>query len=410
MIPKGLCLKCKGRLWCGESKCFVLEKFKTKQSVLKEIRKKEFTGSSPPGFFTSWQNYPNITIAPLSPTVIMRDADLLDNPERWYGYKLEEIVGFRESLVQARTGVNAFEASNPSYELVDLQELAMSEKQLNVELKLEKEPRLELRFSDSVAPLGPVAELQDLQFQENPKIPKSIEKFYYDNEAKTIDALKELYTKGIPVHSLSKLMSAGVFGIEKNRKFVPTRWSITSVDSQLSQEMIGKVKDFETIDYFELCNSKYLDNDFWILLIPSKWQFEQLEAWKPGTAWTFEEQQASIIQDHEFYNGRKNYASNVAGAYYAARLAVCEHLMRRKRQSGAIIFREIGEGYKVPVGVFQIRENVREALRKKPLTFFELPLVLKFLEKKLSVPVRQYEKESKLIDALKHQKRISEFF
>ena len=181
--------------------------------------------------------------------------------------------------------------------------------------------------------------------------------------------------------------------------------TVRNVENMLTE----KAKDFETIDYFELYNSKYLDNDFWILLLPSKWQFEQLEAWKPGTAWTQNEGQASIISDFEFYNGRKDYASNVAGAYYAARLGVCEHLMRRKKQAGAIIFREIGEGYKIPVGVFQIRENVREALRKKPLTFFELPLVLKFLEKKLSVPAKQYEKESKLLDSLKHQKRILDF-
>ncbi|MDO8647569.1 MAG: Nre family DNA repair protein [Candidatus Diapherotrites archaeon] len=409
MIPKGLCLKCKGRLWCGE-KCFVLEKFQTKQKVLKEIKEKEFVGSAPPGFFASWKNYPFITIAPLSPTITMRDSDLLDNPERWFGYGLEDLVHFRESLVQARTPVNAFEAANPNYDLVDLQEMAMSERQMDIEFQLQSAPKLELNFSDSVAPLGMVAELDDLQFQENPKINPKVEKFYYDSDAKSIDALKTLYSKGIPVHSLTKLLSAGIFGIGKQRKFVPTRWSITAVDSQISEVMVDRIKDFETIDYFELYHSNYLDNDFWVLLLPTKWQFEQLEAWKPGTAWTQSEEEATVIQDHEFYNGRTTYANNVAGAYYAARLAVGEHLMRRKRQAGALIFREIGEGYKIPVGVFQIRENVRDALKKKPLTFFELPLVLKFLEKKLSIPIPKYKKESKLLDNLLHQKRISEFF
>lgn len=410
MIPKGLCLKCKGRLWCGEQKCFVLEKYSAKKRTLKEIKEKEFVGSAPPGFFASWNNYPNITIAPLSPTVTMRDSDLLDNPERWFGHSLEDIVKFRESLVQARTQVNAFEASNPAYELVDLQELAMSEKQLNIEVELAEKPRMELSFSETVAPLGPVAQLSELEFQESPKANPKVEKFYYDSDAKAVDALKELYSKGIPVHSLTKFLSAGIFGIESRRKFVPTRWSITAVDSQISEIMIERVKEFATIDYFELYHSNYLDNEFWVLLTPSKWSFEQLEAWKPGTAWTQGEQEASVIQDHEFYNGRTAYASNVTGAYYAARLAVCEHLMRRKKQASAIIFREIGEGYKVPVGVFQIRENVRDALKKKPLNFFELSLALKFLEKKLSIPVQKYKKESKLLDSLLHQKRISEFF
>ena len=46
--------------------------------------------------------------------------------------------------------------------------------------------------------------------------------------------------------------------------------------------------------------------------------------------------------DVEFFSQRKDYASNVTGAYYAARLAVAEFLVEKKRQAAAIVFREIG--------------------------------------------------------------------
>src|SRR3989338_7058719 len=93
--PK-VCIKCKGRLWCGP-KCFILEKFEHKKNLVQKAGK-EFQGNSPPGVFVSWQNYPNISIAPLAPTQIVENADLLDNPEKWITLSSEKIVSFREQL------------------------------------------------------------------------------------------------------------------------------------------------------------------------------------------------------------------------------------------------------------------------------------------------------------------------
>ncbi|MFH1544742.1 MAG: hypothetical protein ABIE23_01445 [archaeon] len=103
------------------------------------------------------------------------------------------------------------------------------------------------------------------------------------------------------------------------------------------------------------------------------------------------------------------YADKVAGAYYAARLAVAEYLEKERRQATAIVFREIGKDYSIPLGVWVIRENMRNALKKKPLIFSELNLALRFLELKLTIPLKNYEKNSKLLDSLKHQKKITDF-
>jgi len=79
------------------------------------------------------------------------------------------------------------------------------------------------------------------------------------------------------------------------------------------------------------------------------------------------------------------------------------------RKLGSIVFREIGSGYEIPLGVWQIRENVRNALGQKPLAFSSLGLALAFLSRKLRVSTERYRKESKLLDFLQHQRRLSEF-
>lgn len=410
MVSSSLCVRCKGKLLCGAPKCAVLEHYSSLRKATAPIHCREFSGSSPPSIFVSWKNYPNVSIAPLAPAVVDEKNFILDAPEQWYGFHSSRIVSMREQLIQSHVRMNAFEAANPSYELLDLQEIVMAEKPVELEIELQHKPLPRLSFHESVAPMGPSAALEDLRLVSNPIIPKKIDYLVSDVSAKSSTALLELYGGGVPVSTLYKLLSAGTLGVKNRRKLVPTRWSITAVDSNISKSMVEeKVKGFQQISDFRLFHSNYLDNDFWVLLIPSAWSFEQLETWLPGGIWTQNETGFSVVHDHEFYSGRKDYASNVEGAYYSSRLAVAEYLLREKRQAAAIVFREIGEGYDIPLGVWQIRENVRHALAEKPLVFFSPDLALKYLSQKLVVPMSQYKKESALLDAFAHQKRIADF-
>ncbi|MEK6959427.1 MAG: hypothetical protein AABW59_05280, partial [archaeon] len=59
---------------------------------------------------------------------------------------------------------------------------------------------------------------------------------------------------------------------------------------------------------------------------------------------------------------------------------------------------------------WQIRENVRAALKEKPLDFSTMDLALEFLSKKLTVPMEQYKKKSALIQHFKSQTRLSQWF
>jgi len=410
MISASLCVRCKGKLLCGAQKCAVLEHYSSLRKTTSLIKGRAFEGSSPPSVFVSWKNYPNISIAPLAPAIVDEKNSLLDAPEQWYGFHPDRIVSMREQLIQSNARINAFEAANPSYELLDLQEIVMAEKPVELEIELQHKPLPSLSFHESVAPMGPQASLESMALVSNPRIPKKVDYLVSDVSVKSNDALLELYAGGFPVSSLYKLLSSGALGVKKNRRLVPTRWSITAVDSNISKNMVEeKIKGAQQISDFRLFHSNYLDNDFWVLLLPSAWSFEQLETWLPGGIWTREAKEYSIVHDHEFYEGRKDYATNVEGAYYSARLAVAEYLVKEKRQAAAIVFREIGEGYSIPLGVWQIRENVRHALLEKPLIFYSLDLVLSYLSQKLRVPIAQYKKESALFDALKNQKRLADF-
>jgi DNA repair protein NreA len=410
MISPELCIKCKGKLLCGLKKCPILDGQEKQKSISSSIIGKDFEGVSPPGFFVSWQNYPKVAVSPLSalPEEITTMTDL---PETWYGLSQEKIISFRESLLRSYKTMPVSLASNPSYELTDFQELAMASTKLDVSISLERKPSIKVSFDSFAGPLGPSAKLNSLKIEENPKIPKKLDYLYSDTDVKSATALIELYEDNIPVSALSKVLSSGALGVKKNRKIVPTRWSITAVDSNISKYYINeKVKQYSIIDSFKLFNSNYLDNNFWVMLMPFPWSFEQIEVWLPGGIWNPTAKDINIMADYELNRGLKGYPEETEGAYFASRLAVTEYLVNMKRQSSAIVFREIGDGYKLPLGVWQIRENVRAALRKKPVEFSTLKLALSFLSKKLKIPIKNYEKKSTLIKHFKSQSRITEWF
>jgi hypothetical protein len=149
----------------------------------------------------------------------------------------------------------------------------------------------------------------------------------------------------------------------------------------------------------------YLDNHFEILLMPRKWEYEQFEAWAPQTLWTMAYRAPAINQENEGYWGRSDYAIKEGGGYYAARFAVQEALDRMRRQAGVIVFREIYEGYIMPVGVWEVRENVRQAMRKAPRKFATLAEALEDISTRLKIPLSEYMKRSKIL----LQRRLEEF-
>lgn len=406
-----VCVKCRGRLWCGPT-CWILEKHEVKQKSVAQMKEKSFSGSSPPSIFVSHYGYPKVKIAPMSPTQTMdaNAADMLDNPERWFGKSLEELVEYRTQLVRSNMPISIHAAKDPPKELQKIQEIAMASEKVDVEVELHKIPQMKLEFSHDAPPMGPTGNMKEFSLQENPKIPDKVEYLVSDTHVKAATAMEELFHKDTPVHHLYKLLSAGTLGEKDNRKLVPTRWSITAVDDTVGKDLLEQIKDFPQINEFRLFESHFLDNHFYILLTPREWSFDIMEAYRPGSFWAMEMKEVHMSCDSEFYEGRKNYAENVAGGYYATRLAVLEYLHAQRRQAAAIIFREIGPGYQQPVGVWQCRENVRNAMNENSEKFETLDAALKKLETKLTIPMSNWKKNSKLLDRITHQRRIMDFF
>jgi len=287
-------------------------------------------------------------------------------------------------------------------------ELALSVNSVDVELALKKPPRRSLILDDDVQPFGPSAPVRDLQVG-NTRWDHQIEKAYYDTDLKAVDAVRTLYGNNVLVTKIQRAFSVGAFGVGQNRRLVPTRWSITAVDDILSKGLREKVKTYPEINEYRVYESRYLDNIFEVLMLPQAWSYEAMEAWYPGTIWNPSGQNILIYSDWEGYEGRTTYAE-IGGCYYAARLAVCELLEKERRQATVIVLREAHPGYIMPVGVWQVRENVRNAMRQTPWKFNTLDEALAHIASQFQIPLQRWIQNSKLMQDALYQKRLTEYF
>ncbi|MBI4210529.1 MAG: hypothetical protein HY544_03425 [Candidatus Diapherotrites archaeon] len=405
-----VCVRCKGRLWCGP-KCFILERFERRRAAVNTVDGKSLQSHSPPGVFVSWHGYPKVSLSPMAPVLEQGDVWLSDDTDKWFGLPAEKIIAFRENLVRGNIPVNVSSASDPDYRVSEIQETLMAARPVGIDMQLDGRPTIRgASFSDFHAPMGPQAGLRKFSMTENPKVNRKIDYYYSDTDAKSMDAMIALYKASVGVNQLHKILSAGMLGVGKNRKFVPTRWSITAIDSNLSEHFIEEeIWYFPQLSEVQVFQSNYLENYFYILLLPREWGYELMEVYRPGASWNLESKEPTFMADHEFHEGRRSYADNTAGGYYAVRIAVAEYLMQARRQATAIVFREIGDSGTPSLGVWKCRECVRDAMKRKPLEFSDLNLAVKYLETKLTIPMQHWKKKSAILDNILKQRRISDF-
>jgi hypothetical protein len=367
----------------------------------------DIAGVSPPSVFIGRIGYPHVYAGPLVPPV-NEDTSLYDLPELWFGKSIDEIVGFRSLLIRGKHPVHVQKFMQAGKIVEQTCELALAENSVDIELNLTKKPRGSIFMDDAVQPFGPSAPIRDLHVG-NPRFDSRIEKAYYDTDLRAVPAVLELYDRGVMVTRIQRAFSVGAFGIEKNRRLVPTRWSITAVDDIISKNLLEKVKTFPEINEYRVYESRYLDNVFEILMIPGFWSYESMEAWYPGTVWNPNGKSTAVFSDYEGNDGRTTYAQ-IGGCYYSARLAVCEQLVKERRQATVIVLREARPGYIMPVGVWQVRENVRNAMRQKPFIFKTIDESLKFISGRLEIPLRRWILQSELLKNALFQKKITDFF
>lgn len=390
-ISKEKCIYCKGRLLCGLPKCPIFEQV-TIQSSIKVSD--HFFGPSP-SVFVGWQNYPRVYAGPLSLNFEPDNAMIYDNPSSWYGYDFPKIVDMRSALIRSKEKVNINAPEG------DIQLLALAKIPPDIEVTLKKKPKFTIIFSAIAQPMGPSGIIKDFSIADNVSVEKSVE-YVTSDEMNARDAVWTLYSSGIGVHTLSRLLSAGLLGLKK--KMVPTRWSITTVDNILGGHLIEKIKELPLLDEYSVFSNEYLGNHFEVLFLPERWEYEQLEAWVPNTFWTAGMAETKIIGEHETYTGRSDYAIREGGGYYAVRLACLEKLQELKKQGAVLVFRETTPAYFLCVGVWECRENVRNASRVG--TFSSLKEALADISSRLHTPMEKWKEKSVLLSQTKLDKWV----
>lgn len=353
------------------------------------------SGSTPPSVFVGSYGYPKVAVGPMLPP-IHGDTTILDLPERWLGKSLEEIVNYRLNLVR---GIQQVKISNLHEKYVEnLQEVAMATKPIDSDIDF-------VRMSNHTTidgenpPFGPIGEIKKANFS-NSSSDKNIQRVFYDKDLMAQESVLQLYNNGIEISRIQKCFSIGMFG--KNRKLVPTRWSITATDDIISKSLVSEITEFDIIDSCRVFTFQHLGNFFAVILFPSRWMFEMQEAWYDLQG------NVGFGLDFEDARGLDHYP-NTAGAHFASRLGVAEYLFKNKVQAGVMVLREIRPEYAIPLGVWQIREGIRMAMKQIPIIVpsFEEGFVLAC--KTLSIDKKEWLANSNLQRA-RRQKSISDFF
>ena len=362
-------------------------------------------GSSPPSVFVGSYGYPKVRIGPMIPP-LHGDTTILDRTELWTGKGIEEIANYRLSLVLGTINVNINDIS--SRYLENMQELAMSERPAESEATFEKKPladvemQKELRLDHEATPFGPAAPLRTFRVSSL-SADQRIEAVYYDTDLRAVDAMMKLYRHRVEMSIIHRVLSMGMLGVKKKRKLVPTRWSISTTDDIISGMLVKEIKKNPTIDLFEVSKYSHLANYYSVILIPSDmWSFEMIESW-----FTSRGQMATGSANEDAR--ALNHNPTIAGAYFAARLAVAEQLARRHKRAAAIVLREIHPKYVIPLGVWQIRQGVREALKKPPQKFERFDDAIAFACSYMSMSKNEVVQKSWLWKSFKNQTKISDF-
>ena len=389
VIRPELCIRCKGKLWCGLKKCPLLEA----RRIVKGLNvSREMEGYSPPSLLVGWSGYPEVNVTPL---LTVEDPRIADNPGLWAErrFPIERILDIR---LRMGGGAKRRKVEEKDSFVLTVQEIAMSRREVGTDVEFERPPKPTVSFSNLFPPIGFRGSLKRIELAENPRVDRRVERFYYD-EVKASEAVLSLYKRGYDVYPLTRYLSAGLLGEKK--KLVPTRWAITAVDSIISSKLLEDVREYPAVESVLLFHSHLYDNHFFIFFIPGPWAFELVEAWAPRSFWS--RGKFVIVSDHEVGRERRDYADNVGGSYYASKLAVLEKLREMRRNASVLILREVHEGYYAPLGVWQVRENVRNALRRKPLEFPSLKEALEHAKTLgMRVPLEEWRKKSVLLKGL----------
>jgi hypothetical protein len=362
-------------------------------------------GASPPSVFVGRKGYPDIFAGPLvPPNVGDSEARQYDDPKELLKIGIDEVIGLRSRLVRSYTRMDVKDAKAPKNPfLLTSQELAMAEVPVDTEVWFTKPVDVNVAFDGTLMPMGPAGEIKSITLTENPKVPGKVDYLVSDTDVLAADSIRELHRHDISQHHITRIFSIGLLGRE--RRLVPTRWSITAIDDMVGKMLLDDIRDYPEIRDIVLFASEKFGNHFEILLVPRCFSFELIEIWHPNSVWS---EKLWIGSDREGYGGKKGYSS-LAGGYYAARTAAVEYLHAIRRQASVFIVREILPDYWAPLGVWVIREAVRDALAGGGMRFDGVNDALSEMQTHIRTPHDRWRDEVQLIDECRFQRTLMEF-
>ena len=362
---------------------------------------KEMEGSSPPSVFIGSWNYPDVYAGPMIAPQ-HGDTTIMDMPESWIteNRTQEEIIGYRLNLIRGKSMVNTADLGSRFVE--KLQEISLSSSSIESEVAFSSIPT-GTTFSEEHTPFGPSAGIERFEIERG-RWDQKLEKVFYDTDLISAEAVTSLHCQGVPFSGIQKAFSVGTMGVDRNRHLVPTRWSITACDTLIGNRLLNDVKKNPVIDTWRVHQFSSLHNHYAVILMPTGWQYEWSEAFLKVLG-----NEELVFSDHEGYKKKTEY-SHLGGCYYSCKMAVLEALARQKEQAGAIILREAHKGY-VPMGVFNVRENVRGAMRQPAQEFEDIRSALSHISESFSLPLTRFIEEGALLRETIRQRqcRLSDF-
>jgi len=361
-VNEVVCIKCKGyKKLCGLSSCPLLERYRIHLNAIKNVKRMEVEGSTPPSLIVGEHNYPKVNVLlQVPPNVKGNRAKIFDSPSTWWGkLSLEEIIKLRSSLIALSMKADV---NNP-WKLYDkeISLSAISSKPVDLEARLRKRPKPILSFDSILTPIGPKALPEKLTITSNPKIERVVEKVIWD-DMKAYEAVWELFQYNVDFYTIVRCLSLGLLGRIRSRRLVPTRWAITAVDTIISSRILKILKSFKQVNEHYVGVIEYLGNRFGIILYPSSHELLWIEIWHPSSLWVRKSQKPIIVVNKERANGKPKY---IDGGYMAAKTGILQCLLKTKRQAGIIVFREVLPSYYAPVGNWHIRMSSKKALELK---------------------------------------------
>ncbi|MEM2124385.1 MAG: hypothetical protein QXL43_03520 [Methanolinea sp.] len=344
-------------------------------------------GATPPAIFVGSWNYPKVFAGPLVAPV-RGECGIMDTPEAWIpaGWTQEDILACRLSLVRGKRFHDVTRVEDPF--AVRLQEIALSSTSPGGEVSFSRPPS-GVSLSEEHAPHGPSAPLEDFRV-ECGRFDPLLERCFHDGDLPAAEAIVSLHERGVPFSRIEKALSAGALGERRKRRLVPTRWAITACDSVLADHFLRQVRRNRVIDAVRVHEFSSLHNHYAVILLPTPWEYEWIEAFV-----RIRGQEEVVFSDHEGPRGKQEY-SCVGGCYYSCKMAVLEALAASGLQAGAIVLREARTGY-VPLGVFNVRENVRQAMQQPYREFEDLRGALADVSSRMVLPADRYIAESRLL-------------